>query len=286
MPPHYDIDSLDQRDPQLMARFFALLEPFLETWFHPQVRGLERIPDGPALYVGNHNGGLLSADTFVLGAKVLRARGIDAMPYGLGHEVAISLPGVKQLLVPLGAVRASHENAHRLFARGHKVLVYPGGDLDAMRAFRMRDRIIFGARRGYIRLALRADVPVIPVVAAGAHETYLVLHDGRFLAKALRLDKLLRIEVFPITLSVPWGLIVGITPPYFPMPTRIFLEVMEPIHFERSGEEAADDADYVEQCHLRVHSAMEATLARLAAERAAAKRDETGGRQHGIRQDA
>jgi 1-acyl-sn-glycerol-3-phosphate acyltransferase len=270
----YDIDSLDQRDPKLVARFFESLEPFLEKWFQPRVRGLERIPDGPALYVGNHNGGLLSADTFVLGAHVMRSRGISAMPYGLGHEIAISLPGVKQLLVPLGAVRASHENAHRLFARGDKVLVYPGGDLDAMRPYSKRNRIVFGARRGYIRLALREGVPIVPIVAAGAHETYLVLHDGRFLAKALRLDRLFRLEVFPITLSVPWGLIVGITPPYFPMPTRIFLEFMEPIRFERSGEDAAHDDDYVEQCHLRVHSAMERTLTRLAEERERSKRNE------------
>lgn len=272
MPLRYDIDSLDQRDPERVGRFFELLEPLLERWFRPRVHGLERIPQGPALYVGNHNGGLCSADTFVLGAKVLRAHGISAMPYGLGHEVAISIPGIKQLLVPLGAVRASHENAHRLFARGDKVLVYPGGDLDSMRSYADRNRIVFGPRRGYIRLALRAGVPIVPIVAAGAHETFLVLHDGRFLARALRLDRLFRLEVFPVTLSVPWGLVVGITPPYFPMPTRIFLEVMEPVHFERTGEDAANDPAYVEECHLRVHSAMETTLTRLAADRSATER--------------
>lgn len=273
VPPRYDIDSLDHRDARHVERFVGFLEPFLERWFRPHVRGLERVPSGAALYVGNHNGGLCSADTFILGASLFRAHGIDAMPYGLGHEVAITIPGIHELLVPLGAVRASHENARRLFARGDKALVYPGGDLDSMRPYRMRNRIVFGPRRGYVRLALRSGVPIVPVVAAGAHETYLVLHDGRFLARLLRFDRLFRIEVCPVTLSVPWGLVVGITPPYFPMPTRIFLEVMEPIHFERTGEAAANDADYVEQCHLRVHSAMELTLERLADERKNSPRD-------------
>jgi 1-acyl-sn-glycerol-3-phosphate acyltransferase len=269
MSLRYDIDRLDNRDPVFVEDTIAAIEPALGAWFDPVVRGMDHIPEGAALYVGNHNGGLLSADTFIFGAAAFRARGIDAVPYGLGHEVAISVPGIHQVLVPLGAVRASHDNARLLLAEGAKVLVYPGGDLDAMRPYAKRDRIVFGKRRGYIRLALRARVPIVPVVAAGAHETFFVLTDGRRLARALGLHRVLRLDVWPITLSVPWGLVVGITPPYFPMPTKIFIEVMEPIRFDREGDEAADDAAYVEECHARVHAAMEQTLERLATERRA-----------------
>jgi hypothetical protein len=74
---------------------------------------------------------MLVFDSFIFGAAVYEAHGLDAVPYGLGHEVAIQLPLIHQLVVPLGAVRACHENAHRLFERGCKVVVYPGGDLDA-----------------------------------------------------------------------------------------------------------------------------------------------------------
>ncbi|MCZ7687664.1 MAG: hypothetical protein M5U28_56555 [Sandaracinaceae bacterium] len=156
--------------------------------------------------------------------------------------------------------------------KARRCSVYPGGDLDSMRPFRDRDRVVFGPRRGYVRLALRAGVPIVPVVAAGAHATSLVLTDGRALARALGLQRALRLEVCPVTVSVPWGLVVGITPPYVPMPTRILVEVMEPIAFDRCGEEAAADRDYVERCHERVHGAMEATLERLAAERRASRR--------------
>lgn len=271
MLPRFDIDRLDNRDPRLIAALVGHLEPFLETWFRPVVRGLERVPPGAALYVGNHNGGLCSADSFVLGAALHRRHGVDAVPYALAHEVILSAPGMNQLLSPLGAVRASPRNAHRLFAAGRKVLVYPGGDLDAMRPFAQRDRIVFGPRRGYVRLALRAGVPIVPVVAAGAHATSIVLTDGRRLAKLLGFPRLFRLEVCPVTVSIPWGLVVGITPPYVPLPTRIFIEVMEPITFERTGEDAANDAAYVEACHRRVHGEMEARLARLAAERRAAR---------------
>lgn len=268
----YDIDSIENRDPAAIRRLADWLEPFVRRYFRPVVTGLERIPRGPCLYVGNHNGGLLTPDTFVFGIAAYRRLGIDALPYGLGHEQAIRWPGVHQLLVPLGAVRAGHDMAARLFAAGHKALVYPGSDLDAFRPYRLRDRIVFGPRRGYIRLALRQDVPIVPLVAAGAHATWIVLDDGQWLARAIGADRWLRSKCAPIALSIPWGLTIGVPLLYIPLRTRILIECMEPIRFERRGPDAAADAAYVEACHRRVHGAMEATLARLAAERRALDR--------------
>jgi 1-acyl-sn-glycerol-3-phosphate acyltransferase len=263
----YDIDSLENRDPRLMAFVADLLEPLLWRYFRPVVRGLHHVPDGATLFVGNHNAGLLTPDSFIFGFALYRRLGIDAVPYGLGHEVALQLPLINQLVVPLGAVRATHENAHRLFAAGRKVLVYPGGDLDAMRPFRHRHRVVFGPRRGYVRLALREGVPILPVVTEGAHAAYIVLDDGRWLARALRLDRLLRVKVWPIALSIPWGLTIGPPPPFFPLPTRITIEVLPPVRFDRTGPAAAEDDDFVEACHRTVHRRMQSALERLAAER-------------------
>lgn len=145
------------------------------------------------------------------------------------------------------------------------MLVYPGGDIDSWRAQRDRDKVVFGPRRGYIRLALREAVPIVPVISAGAHDTWYVLSDGRWLAKLLRVDRKLRLKAWPIVLSVPWGLTIGPPLPYLPLRTRIDQEVLEPMHFERTGEEAAADDEYVESCHRRVHGAMQRTLTRLAA---------------------
>jgi len=261
-----DINDLDLRDEARIAQAVKLLWPALDAWFSPVVRGLERIPDGPVLYVGNHNGATLTPDSYVFLGSVYRERGLAHVPYGLMHEVAIKLPGANQLFVPLGAVRASHDNAHRIFEAGHKVLVYPGGDLDAMRPYRHRDRVVFGPRRGYIRLALREGVPIVPVVAAGAHETFYVIDDGQWLARLLRADKLLRLKVFPITLSIPWGLTVGPVPPYFPWRSPITIEILDPIHFERTGPEAAEDDAWVERCHAQVLDAMNDKLGELVRE--------------------
>lgn len=267
----YDIDRIDNRTPETVERFVALFEPGLWSYFRPVVRGLERIPDGAALYVGNHSAGLLTPDTFIFGIALYRRLGLAAVPFGLGHEVAIRLPGIHQLLVPLGAVRASHENAHRLFAAGRKVVVYPGSDYDSFRRFSDRHKVVFGPRRGYVRLALRAGVPIVPVVTAGSHSTFVVLGrlDGAFrgLRSRLGIDRLLRLKVWPVTLSLPWGLTIGPTPPHLPLPTRIFIEALDPIRFERCGEEAAADPAYVEVCHHRVLELMQSAMSRLAAER-------------------
>ncbi len=264
----YDIDSLDERDPARIELAYRWLHGALERYFRSEVRGLERVPEGAALYVGNHNSLAMTPDSFLFGAAVYRERGLAYVPYGLGHEVIINLPLLNQIIVPLGAVRASHELAHRLFAAGRKVLVYPGSDYDAGRSWFDRDRICFGGRRGYLRLALTAGVPLVPVVAAGAQETLVILTDGQWLARLLRADRWMRLKVWPMGLALPWGLMPAPLP-FWPWPSRILIEVLEPLRFERSGPEAAADDAYVEACAARVEQVMQAALTRLAAERRA-----------------
>jgi 1-acyl-sn-glycerol-3-phosphate acyltransferase len=266
----YDLDSLENRDPERIRRLWRLLGPPFRAYFRPVVRGLERIPPGPVLYVGNHNG-FVPWDAITFFGEVLDRRGVADLPYALGHDLTMSLPVVNQLFLPLGVVRASHGNAHKAFAAGHKVLVYPGSDYDSFRAYRDRNRVIFGRRRGYLALALRAGVPIVPVVSAGAHEVFYVIDDGQWLAKALRLDRLLRAKAWPIVWSLPWGLTVGPPLLYFPLRSRFYQEALEPIRFERTGAAAAADRSYVERCHERVLGTMQAGMDRLVALREAGR---------------
>ena len=262
----YDIDSLDNRRADWVERVCRAVGPLVTRYFRGEVRGVGRVPAGAALYVGNHSSGLITPDSFVLGYALWRERGVDYVPYGLGHELAISLPPFHQIIVPLGAVRASHENAHRLFARGEKVIVYPGGDVDAMRPWTKRDRIVFGGRRGYARLAIRSGVPIVPVVAAGSHETFCVLDERNWAARVPGLSRLLRLKTWPTTLSIPWGITLGPPLVYLPLPARTLIEVLEPMTFERTGDEAAQDEAYVAQCADRVEGTMQAAMDRLYAE--------------------
>jgi 1-acyl-sn-glycerol-3-phosphate acyltransferase len=261
----YDIDRLDQRNDLLIEKLSPYVNFILRNYFRSSVHGIYRIPHGPGLFVGNHNAALLTPDSFIFATEVCEKKGVQEVPYGLGHEITISIPLIQQLLVPLGAVRASHDCAHQLFLQNKKVLVYPGGDYDVMRPFRHRNKIVFGGRKGYIRLALREKVPIIPVVTAGAHSVYIIIDDMRWLAKLLRLDRIFRMNVFPLTLSIPWGLTLGPLIFFIPYPSKISIEILEPVYFKHTGTDAANDKSYVNDCANRVEGLMQSALDRMVA---------------------
>jgi 1-acyl-sn-glycerol-3-phosphate acyltransferase len=185
------------RDPALLDRIAAFANGPLRAWHRAEVRGLDAIPTGPVLFVGNHNAATSTPDTWLALSALYAQRGLAGLPFGLAHSAVRSAPVLGPLMGRLGAVPAGHDHALSLFAAGHQVLVYPGGDVEAMRPFRDRDRLRFAGRRGYIRLALRAGVPIVPLVAAGAHATFIVLSDLPWLARALGVDRRFRLTVFP-----------------------------------------------------------------------------------------
>lgn len=264
--PRFDLDSLDNRSEEAMRRFVRWMDRLLVPWFDYRLAGSERIPEGPALYVGNHSSGLMPMDAFLFGAAVYHWRGFDHVPWGLAHEVALAFPLFNDIAVPLGAIRASHQNANRLFQAGYKVLVFPGGDLDAMRPHRRRYQVELAGRRGFVRLALRAGVPLVPVVTAGAHSSMVILSDGRGLARWLGVKRFFRTEALPVAVSIPWGITIGPVLPHLPLPTRIRAEVLDPVVPERTGHDAAADDDYVEHVAVLVRERMQVAMNRLSGE--------------------
>ncbi|MBI5843043.1 MAG: acyltransferase family protein [Deltaproteobacteria bacterium] len=262
-----DGDSLKNRNPYLIDALIPGIGWALSKYFRANVAGLERIPKGAALYVGNHNMCTFTMDTGIFYGAVYKARGLDDLPYALAHDFGVTVPFISHLAVMAGAIRASHENAHRVFAKGGKVLVYPGGELDSCRPFRNRNKIVFGGRTGYIRLALSENVPIVPVVTAGAQSVFIIIDDMPYVAKRLPIPRLFRTEVWPLTLSMPLGLTFGPPPLLIPWPSKILMEIMEPISFDRQGPEAAADEPYVRLCADKVETAMQAALSRLARER-------------------
>jgi len=263
-PVPYDYDSLENRDPVAIDRVLRMVAEPMEQYFQAEVDGLEHLKGGPVLFVGNHSGGSWSPEIFLFGSALFRRHGLDALPFGLAHETICLIPPVARILIPIGAVRASPENAARVFASERNVLVYPGGDEEAFRPSRLRDKIVFSGRRGYIRLALRHGVPIMPVVTFGAHDVFVVLDDGNLIASRLGLNRVARLKIFPTVLSVPWGVTTGIVMPFIPLPARIRIEVLAPIYFARQGDAAAQDERYVDECDREVRACMQVALTGMA----------------------
>lgn len=253
----------DLRDADLLIRGLGYIDKFWRPWHRAEVSGVENVPEGPALYVGNHNGGLLSVDSGLFANAVFQEHGLDAVPYGLAHDFVMDTPVIGPLLQRIGAVRAGHEEAAKLFESGRKALVYPGGDIDSLRPYSERNLVKFDGRVGYIRLALTHDVPIVPVVAQGAHGTFYVFSDNRWLAQLMRLDKLLRVKAVPLMFSVPWGITLGASPPYMPLPVKIRIKILKPVRFDRTGRAAAQDDEYVLECNHLVWSQLQTTLTQM-----------------------
>jgi 1-acyl-sn-glycerol-3-phosphate acyltransferase len=255
--------DLDERDPDYIRERLPGIWLLASLYFRGDVRGLGNIPeDGPVLLVGNHSGGNLTPDTGVFTLAFNAYFGVERPFYQLAHNLVLSMPGLS-FLRKFGTVAASPENAERALNEGAALLVYPGGDYEVHRPVWERNKVDFGGRKGFIRLALKHDVPIVPVVAIGGHETSLFLSRGETLAKLLLLDKIFRLKVVPISIAAPWGLNVGDMLGHVPLPAKIVVEALPPIHLR---DEFGDKPD-LDEVYTEVLARMQAALDALAAER-------------------
>ncbi len=258
-----DTVDLSGRDPDFIRANLPAWWLISTLYHRAEINGFDRVPDGPVLFVGNHSGGNMTPDSgvFLLGFNTYF--GVERPIYALAHRLVAAAPVIGRYLRRLGVVAASQKAARHVLAEGASVLVYPGGDVETHRPWTARHEIRFDGRKGFIRLAAEAGVPIVPVVADGGHDTFFVLTDGRRLAKTLRLDRLGRLKVLPISLALPWGINVGDFLGHLPLPTKIRVEVLEPIDVvERFG----DDPD-LDEAYAEITSLMETALLRLASER-------------------
>jgi 1-acyl-sn-glycerol-3-phosphate acyltransferase len=237
----------------------------LDHYFRVEVRGWERLPEPPCLIVGIHAGGILPVDAYAFGFSWFREFGRDRLLRGTAHDFLFNVPVIGTNLRKIGAIPASHDGIAAAFDAGEDVALYPGGDLDAMRPWWKRDEVVFGGRKGFIKMALEAQVPIVPVANVGASDTLFVVTDGEKVAKTLRLDKLMRAKTFPLGIGFPFGLLpAGV--PQIPLPAKLRTEILDPIELEGSDSARFDD-EYVERAEREVVKQLQAGVDRLAKRR-------------------
>jgi 1-acyl-sn-glycerol-3-phosphate acyltransferase len=223
--------AVEKWDPALTRRVVDLHRPIMKTYFRSQVLGLEYVPSGPALMVANHSGGLITVDMSVLAVDYYKTFGYDRPLYALAHDNVFRGP-FRGFLERTGVIRATPEHAAQALAAGGLVLVFPGGDYDVYRPTSQEYVISFGGRTGYVTTAIKAGVPIIPVVSIGGQENQFYLTRGRRLARALRLTaferRLFRTNILPITIGFPFG-VTAVLPVNMPLPTKIVTQVLPPI---------------------------------------------------------
>ncbi|MBT3220654.1 MAG: hypothetical protein HN348_16330 [Proteobacteria bacterium] len=220
-------------DPQLVEDSYRRLRFMFgekHAYFRTHFEGWDNVPEAPALVVANHSGGTSIPDAWGLIMGWYRQFGFNRPIHGMAHELIFALWMTGYPFSRLGVLRADKELALDVLHHHRRdVLVMPGGDLECWRPWRERYKVRFSGRTGYARLALKAQVPIVPIACAGAHDTLVVLTDGQRIAKKLHFKDMFRANIFPIHLSFPFG--VGIGPsPHLPPPVRLRFRVGKPIY--------------------------------------------------------
>ncbi|HEY3722844.1 MAG TPA: lysophospholipid acyltransferase family protein [Acidimicrobiia bacterium] len=216
-----DVDAWG-RSESLRAFARMLYDPIYKHWFRAEWEGLEHVPrEGGALLIANHAAAIPSdAPVIMHGIETELGRPV----YGMAEYLFRALPVVGTLWARSGGVPAHPDNAYRLMHDDEQLaLVFPEGAKGTGKLFRDRYKLHRFGRGGFVEIAMRSGVPIVPIAVVGAEESMPMLFKSR------RLAALLNIPYFPITANMlafgPAGL--GIY-----LPAKFRLRVLPPVHFD------------------------------------------------------
>jgi 1-acyl-sn-glycerol-3-phosphate acyltransferase len=238
----------------IARRMFA---PLYDNWFRVEWEGLEKIPKtGGALLVANHAGAIPSdAPTIMHGIEVEKGRPV----YGMADFFFREAPWLGTVWARVGGVPAHPDNALRLLRdQGQLTLVFPEGTKGPSKTYSDRYRLRRFGRGGFVEIAMRAGVPVIPIAVIGAEESMPIVF------RIPALAKLIGVPYFPVTANMflfgPLGLAM-----YFP--AKFKLRVLDPVTFDvPSGQERYSKSRVMEEAE-KIRINMQETIYEMLRER-------------------
>jgi 1-acyl-sn-glycerol-3-phosphate acyltransferase len=207
----------------------AIYDPIYRHWFRAEWEGLEKIPtDGGALLVSNHAGAIPSDAPVIMHGIETE---LDRPVYGLAEYIFREIPVVGTLWSRVGGVTAQPENAYRLLREQRQlVLVFPEGTKGTSKHYSERYKLSRFGRGGFVEIAMRAGVPIVPIAVVGAEESMPIVFKIPQLAKAFG------VPYVPITANMlALGPLLGAIG-YFP--AKFKLRVLDPIHFDVPPDQA------------------------------------------------
>ncbi len=237
----------------------TLYDFFYRYWFRAEVEGIENVPAaGGALLVSNHSGAL-PPDAAMIG-KAIREEHPHSRPLNITVEHFFKgYPGFSMLLPKIGAVAAHPANVHRLLAdEGQLVLVFPEGRKGTEKLYKDRYRLRRFGRGGFVRAAMRAGAPIVPVCVVGAEEAAPIF------AHLTPLQKLTGLIYAPLTPTFPHFGLLGMAG-YLPAKFRI--RFLPPIPTDVFGDEPWEDSALVQTIAYEVRAQIQSELVDMLAER-------------------
>ena len=257
--------NLDGPDYEFMERQKFFWNPLVDYWFRMEMEGWEKLPEPPCLLIGIHSGAPFVWDAWTIGIHWWRRFGDERPLHGTAHDALMAAPGIGAYFRRMGVLPAAPDSISAALAEGHDVALWPGGEVDSLRPWVKRDEAILAGRTGFVKMAIRAGVPIVPIATVGGPDSMPVLFSGRRLAKALQLDKLARLKVFPFAVNLPWGISPAILPE-IPFPTKIRTAFQDPITLSKDARKA-EDGDYVARKYDEVRDSIQSGMDALARRR-------------------
>ena len=187
--------------PELADIIRRVLGPVVRMAHRPTLTGVENLPEsGPFLLVANHGAGIAISELACLSVLYLEKVGAHRPLAGFAHPIAFRFPLFDDLMRGLGAVPSTYEHGAATLARGVPLLVFPGGDHETLRPIWEHDLVDFGGRRGFLKMAKKANVPIVPLGIRGSHLTVPILWRSRHvLPSLLGLPKLFGLKRWALT---------------------------------------------------------------------------------------
>ncbi len=222
-------------------RAFTICALLYRYWFRVEAHGLEHVPPGRVLLIGNH-GGQVALDAAMIGMAMFLEAEPPRIVRGMGEYWLPTVPWINVLMVRTGSVVGTRKNCIDLLEQDEAVIAFPEGVRGMNKLIWDRYQLQeFG--HGFMRLALETRTPIVPVATIGSEEQAPAIYNSRLLAR------LIRAPAFPITLTWPWLGPLGL----IPLPTKYRIYFGEPMWFEGNpNDEDEVIAEKVEQVRTRI----------------------------------
>lgn len=190
----------EKRSPGLINTLRRTLWPLLKVIFRIKIEGLEKVPQkGPLLFIANHNVGALlesHSSLFILQQKIP-----GSIIYGFTHPSIFKVAGIKHYFEKIGAVPATYEVAEDVFKNGDSLMIFPGGNRQALRSVWDYKKTSFEDSHGWAKIARTYHVPVVPITFKGTHFVNPILLSGEWISKILIVPWLLGLKWQSISLG-------------------------------------------------------------------------------------
>jgi len=246
--------SLDDwgRSETVMSWMEPLLNFYYRYWFRVETEGIGNVPSqGGALLVSNHSGALPPDGPMIM--QAIRNEHPDPRPvYMLGEHWFKGYPGVSMLVNKIGMVPAHRANAQRLLRdEGRLAIVFPEGQKGTRKMYWQRYRLRRFGRGGFVRTAIRARVPIVPIALIGAEEAMPIFAHFR------TLQKLTGLIYFPLTPTFPH---FGLAGALMFMPAKFRIRFLEPIDMSEYPPETVDDPAEIQAISERIRARIQHEL--------------------------